>query len=317
MDELIRGTDLPDPFHAAVLYDSDDDLSARVLPFAREGLERGETVFAVVSARAEHALRPVLGGAGVRWQVPGVSYQHLGRMFEAVRSFLAVQRAAGRPTRFLFENDVDGTLGRGAAYLRFEAMSNIVCGPYGFPYACLYDRDRHSTELLDEVVRVHPLLLRSGGRATASPSYVDPDSYVAAHPGPLTPVPSGVALDMRLTGLGELPVLRRHIADVARALGMSASGCWDVELAAGEIIANAVEHGQRPWRVRVWRDGERVIVLVDDGGAPGAIATAGYRHPDLHGLSGRGLWIARQLADVVHTGGGEIGTGVELQFPLR
>ena len=40
------------PLHAAVVYDSDDALGDRAAPFVREGLDRGETILAVVPARA-------------------------------------------------------------------------------------------------------------------------------------------------------------------------------------------------------------------------------------------------------------------------
>lgn len=43
----------PGPFHAAAVYNSDEDLRARVLTFMRAGLEGGEAVVVVVSERAE------------------------------------------------------------------------------------------------------------------------------------------------------------------------------------------------------------------------------------------------------------------------
>jgi len=88
------------------------------------------------------------------------------------------------------------------------------------------------------------------------------------------------------------------------------------EVAAGEVIANAFRHGIMPGRLRVWGGGGAVTVRVDSGGPGDAVATAGFQPPDLAGGAGAGLWVARQLADVVHVETRPDGTSVELQFPL-
>ena len=54
---------------------------------------------------------------------------------------------------------------------------------------------------------------------------------------------------------------------------------------------------------------------VDDGGLGTGVATAGYGPPATPTSPGMGLWVARQLTDVVHTrAGSALGTAVELQF---
>ncbi len=85
---------------------------------------------------------------------------------------------------------------------------------------------------------------------------------------------------------------------------------------AGEIIANAFRHGILPGRVRVWRGHGAVFVRVDSSGPEAVVTTAGFQPPDLAAGSGAGLWVARQLADVVHVESRSDGTIVELQFPL-
>jgi hypothetical protein len=97
--------------HAVALYDSEESLRARVVPYVREGLDRGETVVAVVSDAAERILRSALrGDAGrVQWRAGEVSYDRLGAMFEGFRQFLADQRAAGAKVRLLTQNDVGAT----------------------------------------------------------------------------------------------------------------------------------------------------------------------------------------------------------------
>lgn len=307
-----------DARHAAVLYESDHDLRGRVLPYLRAGIENGEEVVVVVSHRAEEALRAGLGNhaAGIRWPLPDLSYGHLGRASEAMRAFLGRHRSAGTRLRLLTENDVNGDPGRMAAYLRADAAANDLYGRFGFPWACLYDRRRHPAEVLAHVPLVHPLLVGAGGRAAGNPAYVRPETYLAAHPGPLSPVPDPVALDAELADLGRLADARHQVAGTALALGLGPDECGRAEVAAGEVIANAFKHGEVPGRIRVWSDPRTVFVRIDDRGKGTAVTTAGFQPPDPRSGSGAGLWVARQFSDIVQVGVGPAGTSVELQFPL-
>ena len=311
----------PGPFHAAALYNSDEDLRARVLTFLRAGLEGGEAVVAVVSQRAETIIGAALGDGAerIRWGLPGLSYQHLGRASEAIRDYLAGRRAAGAGTRLLTESDLDGG-SRGAsrlgAYLRSETASTQLLGGYGFPWVCLYDRRRYSPAALAEVARVHPQVLGADGIAARNPEYVEPAAYLCAHPGPVSPLPPDIALEMKLTEVSDLAVARRRVADVACILGLAVADSRMAEVAAGEVIANAFRHGIMPGQVRVWGSDGAVTVRVDSGGPGEAVATAGFQPPDLASGSGAGLWVARQLADVVNVEIRSDATIVELQFPL-
>jgi len=307
------------PHHAAALYDSDQDLRGRVLGFLRSGLRGGEAVVAIVSQRAEKNVAAALGdeAAGIRWSLPGMTYQHLGRASEAIRGYLAGRRAAGAPARLLTEGEVDGSgRGRMAAHLRSEMAATQLYGGYGFPWVCLYDRRRYSREVLAEVARVHPQMVGADGVTTGNADYAESATYLTAHPGPVSVITARVSLDLSLTEIGDLVVARHRVGDVAQVLGLTAADSRIVEVAAGEIIANAFRHGIMPGRVRVWRGHGAVFVRVDSGGPGAAVTTAGFQPPDLAAGSGAGLWVARQLADVVHVESRSDGTTVELQFPL-
>jgi len=311
----------PSPSHAAALYHSDEDLRVRVLNFLRTGLDGGEAVVAVVSQRAEKILRTALGNdaARIRWGLPGLDYHHLGRASEAIRGYLAGRQAAGAGTRLLTEGDLNGSpraASRLAAYLRSETAATQLFGGYGFPWVCLYDRHRYTPEELAEVARVHPQVLGADGIAAGHPDYVEPDAYLCAHPGPVSPLPPDIALEMKLTEVADLAVARHRVGDVTRILGLAAADSKMVEVAAGEVIANAFRHGIMPGQVSVWGGNGAVTVRVDSGGPGEAVATAGFQPPDLAGGSGAGLWVARQLADVVHVEIRPNATVVELQFPL-
>jgi anti-sigma regulatory factor (Ser/Thr protein kinase) len=318
MTECIDGSRTTGPLHAAVVYDSDATLLAGTAPFVRDGLDRGEAIFAVVPAQVQRVLRSVLGGDGdqVHWREPGLAHRRTGEAYEDCRTFLAGQHAAGRPTRLLTGNDLDGTEpDRVDAYLRYEAASTAVFRPYGFPWVCLYDRRRHPARLVDHVAEVHPQLLLPDGRPVASAEYVEPARYLETHSGPLSPVPDPAALDLTVTTPDELRAARHRLRDHASSLDHRPCAAHRVAMAAHEVIGNALRHGRPPCRVRAWQFAGVLHVRVDDAGRGIGVAAAGYGPPATPVSPGMGLWVARQLTDVVHTRADPVdGTAVELQF---
>ncbi len=311
----------PATLHAAAVYDSDRDLRTRIVPFLIDGLARREKVVAVVPQHTGEILGAALGSGAmmVQWGLPELSYHHLGRASETVRNYLADRRAAGDPTRLLTESDVDGGIrgpGRMAAYLRAESAAEGLYGSHGFPWLCLYDRRHYSPGMLADAERVHPHLLDEQGEPVLNKDYVDPATYLAAHPGPVSVVPGQVTLDLELNDLGDLGDLRGQVGQAAHGLGLGPMDTRLAEVAAGEVIANAFRHGSLPGRVRVWRDADAVLIRVDSAGPGPEVAVSGFSPPDLAAGSGAGLWVARQIADVVHVETRRDGTTVELQFPL-
>jgi anti-sigma regulatory factor (Ser/Thr protein kinase) len=311
------GGDGGEALHALVLYDSEESLCARAVPYLRGGLDRGEAVLAVVSAGVQQILRSALGydATRVRWQADDVSYRRLGAMFEGFRRFLADQRAAGVGMRLLAQNDTIGAPERMAAYVRFEAMANEVYRPYGYRWACLYDTRDYSAQTLRQVRQVHPQLLQPGGRARSNGQYLEPSRYVT-QAEPLPRPPAAVQLDFEVTDPGELPWGRRLLRGWAEIRGMGREDADDVVIAIGEAVTNAVEHGTPPVRVRAWTADGLARVRVHDQGTTPIPATAGYRRPTHEFDRGYGLWVARQLADVVTTYSDRAGTTIALDFPL-
>jgi anti-sigma regulatory factor (Ser/Thr protein kinase) len=305
--------------HAAALFESGDDLRRRVVPFVRDGFAAGEAVVAVVSGRAAAQLRRGLGAdeREIRWQVPDVSYQSLGPMFNGLRRYLAGQYEAGNRVRLIAENDTTSSAARTAAYLRFEAASNHVLGAFGFPWVCLYDRGRYPPDVLEAVRHVHPLLLGPDGRPAPSADYVAPETYLRAHPGPLSVVPPKPPVDFWVTTAAQFGAARRAVAEAGSMLGLADEAGDDFELATAEVLSNALRHGERPCRVRVWGTQQHVVLRVDDQGFGDDITTKGFHPPDPANVhaGGMGVWMIRQLADVVHIRVGAAGTAVEVQFP--
>ena len=315
-DERAAGGDGAAP-HALLLYESEDDLRAGAVPYVREGIEQGEAVIAVVSPGTQRVLHGALGDdAGrVRWEAGDVSYRRLGVMFEAFRRFLAEQRAAGTAMRLLAENEMVGTAERMAAYLRFEAMANEVYRPYGYRWACLYDTRTHSTQTLHHARQVHPRLLQADGQEILNGEYVETNSYVT-RTGLLPRPPLAVELDSELANPGQLVAFRRRLRRWTEMHRVGGDDAQAILIAVGEAVTNALKHGAPPVRVLGWTADGLARVHVHDRGSRPIPATAGYHRPSPELGHGYGLWIIRQLADIVTTHSDSSGTTIALDFPL-
>ena len=94
--------------------------------------------------------------------------------------------------------------------------------------------------------------------------------------------------------------IRHKIAHMAADAGLSGDDVADFELAAQELMTNAIRHGGGWGRVRVYRDGPALICSMTDHG-PGFTddpADPGLSPPiDVEG--GRGIFLVRQLTDGV------------------
>ena len=90
-----------------------------------------------------------------------------------------------------------------------------------------------------------------------------------------------------------------------------------VVLVAHELASNAVRHGGGTGRLRLWRSGDRICCEVADRGSglPDP-DRAGTRRPSPSVPGGRGLWIARALADVEIRSTSD-GTTITAAFVLR
>jgi anti-sigma regulatory factor (Ser/Thr protein kinase) len=316
-DQVVDGRGGGEARHTLLAYDSDESLRTRALPYLRTGLEYGDTVVAVVSTEVQQVLHAALDGDAARvfWRAGTVSYTRLGAMLEGFRQFLAEQRAAGVSVRLLAQNDITGTPHRMAAYLRIEAMANEVLGTFGYPWACLYDTRVHGPQTLHGAHQTHPQLLDPHGREVPNADYRQPRAYLArSQPSP--PPPSVAPLDLTVTGPAELVDARRRLRHWATHHTRCRRDVDDVLVAGGEAVTNALQHGVPPVRIRAWTADDLARVHVHDHGSIPIPVTAGYHRPPPNLDHGYGLWIARQLADVVTTHTDHTGTTTVLDFPL-
>lgn len=117
--------------------------------------------------------------------------------------------------------------------------------------------------------------------------------------------------------LSDLARLRGYVARHARASGLPESRVGDLVLIANELTSNVVRHGGGTGWLHLWSDGRAVYCQVRDHGAgiadPDGVGRQRSR-PDA--VTGRGLWMIRQLGDDVRISSGTGGTTVTVAVAL-
>ena len=111
----------------------------------------------------------------------------------------------------------------------------------------------------------------------------------------------------------EIAEVRSAVRDLAARGGFS-DRAGDLVLALDEVIANAQEHGRPPIRVTAWADGRLVVEVSDVGGGFDRARVWQTHPPPPLGHRGRGLWIIRQLTDLVAISSDERGTTVRIEL---
>ena len=112
---------------------------------------------------------------------------------------------------------------------------------------------------------------------------------------------------------GRVIELRERIRDLADRAGFG-ERANDVQLAVAELIANAQEHGGHPIEVEAWGDARLIMEVRDSGGGLDHHEIWRRHPPAPNDRRGRGLWIVRQLMDVVVVRSGDHGTTVHVEL---
>ncbi|GAA2845720.1 hypothetical protein Acy02nite_47330 [Actinoplanes cyaneus] len=314
--------------HTALIIDADLDLPRVLEPELHRSAEIYDEVLLVVSARTRAVLADAAAdvpGHILSWGDPASFYQRLGSAYEAFRRYLAAQHQAGRRVHVIAEPDLLSTVDarfhadRAAAYLAYEAVGNHTFAIGRSAVTCIWDHRDHGDAIIDAVRATHAYELTGTGPAP-SPHYLSPERYLSErHDTPMRSAPPHVDRDLTLHDVAELSALRSLLGAWAADRGFAGEAIEDLTVAVVEVATNGLRHGGAPVHVRAWHHGDTLVVQCDDAGNQPIPATAGYYrpHPLAATTGGRGLWLARQLADVVTVSAAPGRTTVRLLFPRR
>lgn len=296
------------PWHEALAYRSAEHMADRLAPHVTAAVGAGDPVVAVLAPDARDALRAAVGGDAdrVEFQDPATVHRVPG-FTVAVRWARQSRRISNPDGRALVIGQQLDLPGCGAEHwARLDIGLEVAIA--GLPVTVLCPFPADSPEL-PRLGATHPLLSTAAG-PQPSPGYRPPRDVLIDYPPPPPPQLGPPVAELAF-GRTDLPALRRLVADIATAGGLSDEHAADVVLAVNELASNSIEHGPGSGRLRLWT-GDGVIAEVTDHGRMD-LPFPGMELPPPEGARGRGLWLASELSDVLQVWADNQGTVIRLQ----
>ncbi len=296
--------------HNALIYRGVDEFVDRVSGFVRDGLAAGDRVMVMAPPGKLAPLGEALADHAHEFELHDstAAYRPQARSLQVAMDYVGEQPT--RRTRLVAEQDLSARTDLEiAAYLRQEASSNLVFAGFPAKLLCTYDAAALPGYVVDGCRHTHQGLLENNG-LVASTDYVEPADYLRASIA--IPEPPQTAASLTCDSIDDLAAARQLVAQESARLGLDRGGVEDLVLAANEVLTNAVTHGRPPARLVVYREGPAVVCHVGDHGRGLHDPLRGYFPPGIEHLTGRGLWLARQLCDSVEIDATRDGTRIRL-----
>lgn len=295
--------------HEAVIYrDSDDFLSATV-PFLYEALAYGEPALVAVRRTKTALLEAELGddADAVRFADMETLGRNPARLIPFWRGF--VDEHGGEPVRGIGEPVWPGRqLDEIDECQRHESLLNLAfSAPPTWSLLCPYDAGGLDDKVLQGAAHSHRSVERNGIREAGTGGGGEGSCYA----GELPRRPAGCEpFEFDRTGLFEV---RQRVAWLAQSTGLPVQDATDLVVSVSELAANSIVHGGGSGVLHVWREGDRLLVEVQDRGLIEK-PLVGRVRPEPTQVGGRGLWLANQFCDLVQIRSGSTGTAVRLQM---
>jgi anti-sigma regulatory factor (Ser/Thr protein kinase) len=267
----------------------------------------------VTSAANIGLLTGALGSAaaGVDFVEAGAWYDAPGRTLAAYGRYVDAHKDGSRRVRVIGEPVWHGrTSLEEAEWIRYESVINAAFAGQPAWIVCPYDERTLPARIVAAAGRTHPQLLAGHG-VRASAAYVEPDAFTCAGDHLPLPPPPGTAAEIGFDG--DLHLMRGRVKAAAERLGLPKEPMERLLLAVNEVATNAVEHGGGHGRILMWAEETSVVCDVTDPGRLQA-RLPGYLPPDPGTGRGHGLWVARQLCELLEIRSGSSGTQVRLHL---
>lgn len=259
--------------HEAFVYDTDDEVRRRCVPYVEEGLDLGQQVVLVASRPVREMLLAVLGDrldGYVTMQAAEAAWHGAPATLAAYQESMRPLLEAGEPWRLIGE-PVWLSYPGGERWSRYEAVANVAFAHYPYYSLCLHDTRRVAHPRVEQQLRTHPLVW--SGEPIPNDHYVSPAAYLHSVEPPWTPAPSSaetVVVARPRTALAQV----QELVEAA----MLPSRQPDVLLGVYEVVSNALKVGVAA-EVTHWRDGRAVVWQVRDDGPGLHDPLAGYAPP--------------------------------------
>lgn len=295
--------------HEAFFYAGDEEFLAGTVPYLEEGISGGETVLVVLPEPRLRLVRKALGATAESvefWRMDDIG-RNPARLISAWQDFLRAcnpekgVRGLGEPI----------SPGRSAAEMEecelHELLVNLVFAKErSLTVMCPYDTSLLGDEVLAGAERSHPVCAHPHGKSVSSRFSLE------ALLERTLPPPGRPAVTLPF-GKADLAMVRHLVAQCARSAKLATRRNEDFVLSVCEVATNSIQHGGGEGTLDLWdEDGELVCAVRDGGRIDDPLV--GRMRPSPAQPSGRGLWIANQLCDLVQIRSGDGGTEVRLRM---
>jgi hypothetical protein len=190
----LAGRTLSEKRHVCAFFNSREEQNKVLMPFLKEGIDRGEKILRIMDARLRDEYLAAYEAGGIDVQAAEQNgqlevrhwhdtYLKGGRFdtdsmlrlleegLEQNRKQYGLTRAVGNMEWAL--EPVPGV----TDIVEYEAKLNLVVTKYPDPLVCVYDLNMHSASLVMEILRTHPMVI-VGGVLQENPLYVPPEEFL-------------------------------------------------------------------------------------------------------------------------------------------
>lgn len=191
----LAGRALKDSRHVCAFFNSRDEQNRVLMPFFKEGFERGEKIFHIVDRRLREAHLDACRAAGMdvdaglasgqfevrNWEDAYLQdgYFDGDRMTGVLEDVFTTNRAKHGITRLMGNMEwALETVPGVTDIVEYETQLNYVLPRFPDAVVCVYDLNKHSGSVVMDILRTHPMVI-VGGVLQENPMYVPPDELLA------------------------------------------------------------------------------------------------------------------------------------------
>ena len=190
----LAGRTLKQTNHVCAFFNSREEQNKVLMPFFKEGFDRGEKIFHIVDKRLHDDHLGACQDCGIdtraaqesgqleirHWEDAYLKdgYFDGERMIRVLEEVLEGNREKHGLTRLMGNMEWALESAPGVTdIIESESKLNYVLPKYPDPVVCVYDLNKHSGAVLMDILRTHPMVI-IGGVLQENPLYVHPDEFL-------------------------------------------------------------------------------------------------------------------------------------------
>jgi hypothetical protein len=190
----LAGRTLKQTRHVCAFFNSREEQNRVLMPFFKEGFDRGEKIFHIVDSRLRDEHLGTCRAAGIdvegaqesgqlevrSWEDAYLKdgYFDGDRMTRLIEDVFQRSREKHCLTRLMGNMEWSlETLPGVTDIIEYETKLNYIAPRFPDPIVCVYDLNRHSGTVVMDILRTHPMVI-VGGVLQENPLYVPPDQFL-------------------------------------------------------------------------------------------------------------------------------------------